>query len=326
MSVAPAGILPDGRQVERITLQDGQLQAQILTLGAIVQDLRLAGVDHPLVLGCPDLADYLDRGRYLGAIVGRCANRIAGGRFRLEGQAHQVDLNFRDRHCLHGGSQGTDLQLWNIVDLTPASVTLRLVLEDGHMGFPGRMRITARIALQDDTLRFQLTAMADRATPCNLTHHGYFALDGQGGVAGQTLWIDADRYLPVDDDLIPTGHIAPVAGTPFDFRDPRPIRPGAYDHNLCLSDGPQPLREVARLTGREGLTLRLSTTACGLQLYDGAHLQDVPGLEGRTYGPHAGLALEAQLWPDAVNRPGFPDMILHPGAVWSQTICYRFST
>ncbi|TGN67163.1 galactose mutarotase [Paracoccus liaowanqingii] len=325
MSIASAGTLPDGREVQRITLRDGRLTAHVLTLGAIVQDLRLDGVDHPLVLGCPDIADYLDRGKYFGAIVGRCANRIAGGRFRLDGQDHQVDLNFRGRHCLHGGSQGTDLLLWQVVELTPGSVILRLMMEDGHMGFPGRMRITARITLRDDTLRFDLTASADRATPCNMTHHGYFALDGQGGVAGQTLRIDADHYLPVDDDLIPTGAIVPVEGTAFDFRTPRPLQPGSYDHNLCLSDGPQPLREVAQVTGREGLSMRILTTACGLQIYDGVHLQDVPGLDGQLYGRHAGLALEAQFWPDAVNRSDFPDTVLRPGTTWSQTIAYRFA-
>ncbi|CAM3273858.1 aldose epimerase family protein [Paracoccus nototheniae] len=325
MSIAPAGHLPDGREVQVMTLKGGGLTARVLTLGAIVQDLRLDGIAHPLVLGCPDVADYLDRGRYFGAIVGRCANRIAQGRFRLDGQDHQSDLNFRGRHTLHGGSQGTDLQLWQIGALFPDAVTLTLDLPDGHMGFPGTLRITARIALQDGALCFDLSATTDRATPCNLTHHGYFTLDGAASIAGHRLSVAADHYLPVDDDLIPTGQIAPVADTPFDFRHSRPVLPGPCDHNLCLSDGPRPLRTAATLTGQSGLAMTILTTACGLQVYDGAHLADVPGLEGRTYGPHAGIALEAQGWPDALNRPDFPDMILQPGATWQLTTQYRFT-
>lgn len=325
MSVTPAGRLPDGREVQAVTLQGGGLTARVLTLGAIVQDLRLAGVAHPLVLGCPDVADYLDKGRYFGAIVGRCANRIAHGRFRLKGQDHQTDLNFRDRHSLHGGAQGTDLQLWRIGAQAPDAVALTLVLPDGHMGFPGAMQITARIALQDGALCFDLSATTDRATPCNLTHHGYFTLDGAASIAGHRLTVAADHYLPVDDDLIPTGRIAPVAGTAFDFRQPRPVLPGPYDHNLCLSDGPRPLRPVATLGVQDGVQMTILTTACGLQVYDGAHLAGVPGLEGRIHGPHAGIALEAQAWPDAPNRPEFPDVILQPGQTWRQITQYRFA-
>ncbi|MBM3605535.1 MAG: galactose mutarotase [Alphaproteobacteria bacterium] len=321
----PFDRMPDGRQVDRVTLQDGPLTATVLTMGAIIHDLRLEGVDHPLVLGCPDIATYLGAGRYLGAIVGRCANRIGNGAFRLEGQDHQVDRNFRGRHCLHGGSVGTDAQLWQITDLTAASVTLGLTLPDGDMGFPGTMQITARIMVDNSTLSIVLSATTDRATPCNLTHHGYFNLKGSDSIAAHVLQVAADHYLPVDDDLIPTGEVASVAGTPFDFRRPRPVGMSGYDHNLCLSPEPQALRPVALLAAPEGLSMEILTTACGLQVYDGAQLDRVPGLEGRIYDAHAGMALEAQGWPDAVNHPGFPDTILYPGQRYSQTICYRFS-
>ena len=322
--IAAAGTLPDGRSVKAVTLRDGALSARVLTLGAIVQDLRLDGVDHPLVLGCPDVADYLDRGRFMGAIVGRVANRIGDACFRLDGTRYRTNRNFRDRHTLHGGSDGTDVQLWQVAALAPDRVTMCLVLPDGHMGFPGTLRITAVIALSEGALCIDLSAVTDRATPCNLTHHGYFDLDGQADIRRHRLSIDAPHYLPVDRDLIPTGRIEPVGGTPFDFRQPRVIGSDGFDHNFCLSRKPQALRPVAQVTGRNGLSMEVLTTATGLQFYDGVQLDDVPGLEGRVYGPYAGLALEAQHWPDAPNQPDFPDIVLRPGAEFRAMTRYRF--
>ncbi|WP_410218875.1 aldose epimerase family protein [Paracoccus sp. (in: a-proteobacteria)] len=319
------GVLPDGRQVRAVTLRSGTMTARVLTLGAIVQDLRWDKADHPLMLGCPDVADYLDAGRYLGAIVGRFANRIGNARFRLDGRDYQTDPNFRDRHTLHGGSEGTDLQIWQIETLAPDRVMLRLTLADGHMGFPGTMGIAATIALSQDTMSITLQAETDQPTPCNLTHHGYFNLDGGGDVRCHHLNIDAAHYLPVDADLIPTGEITPVEGTPFDFRRERMIGDTGYDHNFCLSRSSGPMRPVARLTGQGGISMDIVTTACGLQLYDGVHLSDLQGLEGRVYGPHAGAALEAQHWPDAPNQPDFPKAILRPGEVFDMTVSYRFS-
>lgn len=318
------GGLPCGQQVERVTLRNGALTARVLSLGAIVQDLRLDGVDHPLVLGCPEPMGYWDEGRYFGAIVGRFANRIGNGRFAIDGQSYRSDCNFRDRHTLHGGVFGTDLHPWKIDSLSGSEVRLTLTLDDGHMGFPGTMDITAVIALADTALSITLLARSDRATPCSLTHHGYFDLDGTGDIRDHSLMIEADHYLPVDDDLIPTGQIAPVGGTAFDFRQPRLIGNAGYDHNFCLSPAPVPLRPVARLTGASGLSMQVLTTACGLQLYDGAHLRNVRGLGGRVYGPYAGVALEAQHWPDAPNQPGFPDAILRPGQQYSEQTVYRF--
>ncbi|MFN3274128.1 MAG: aldose epimerase family protein [Paracoccus sp. (in: a-proteobacteria)] len=318
------GTLPDGREIGCVTLRDGALSARVLTLGAIVQDLRLEGVEHPLVLGCPDPVQYLDKGRYFGAIVGRFANRIGGGRFVLDGQDYRTDRNFRGRHTLHGGAMGTDMHLWQIEARTDAGVILSLRLEDGDMGFPGAIDIMAVIALSENGLSISLSARSDRATPCSLTHHGYFDLDGRGDIRNHRLMINAEHYLPVDDDLIPEGYIEPVAGNDFDFRQPRAIGDAGYDHNFCLSQAPGALRTVARLTGASGLSMRVQTTACGLQLYDGAHLRDIPGLDGRVYGPHAGVALEAQHWPDAPNHPGFPDAILRPGQLYAARTCYHF--
>lgn len=325
MTASQIETLPDGREVQRLTLRGGGLSATVLTLGAIVQDLRLDGIDHPLVLGAPDAASYLGPTRYFGAIVGRLANRIGNARFTLDGRDYRTDANFRDRHTLHGGSDGVDVHVWRIEARTPSSVTLSLSLPDGHMGFPGTIALTTRIALEDGALSFVLGATTDAPTPCSLTHHGYFNLDGSGDVRNHSVHIDADHMLPTTDDLIPTGEIAPVAGTRFDFRAPRPLGPEPCDRCFCLSDGPRPLRPVAWITGESGLALRVETTACGLQFYNGAYLRDVPGLDGRIYGPQAGLALEAQAWPDAPNQPNFPDTILRPGEAWSETTRYVFT-
>nr|WP_278250425.1 aldose epimerase family protein [Paracoccus fontiphilus] len=317
--------MPDGRRVDRLTLRGGGLTARILTLGATVQDLRMEGVDHPLVLGCPDPADYLGGGLYMGATVGRFANRISGARFTLDGREYRTDPNFRGRHTLHGGSRGTFWHLWQVEKVQDDSATLSLTVPDGDMGFPGNMTIRSHIALRDGALVFGIQAETDAPTPCNLAHHGYFNLDGGEDVRGHRLRIAADRYLPVDGDLIPLPGTAPVEGTRFDFRQARPITPGDYDHNFCLSDGPAAPRVVAELTGQSGIRMEVTTDQPGLQVYDGVHFDGLAGLDGRRYGRFAGLALETQGWPDAPNRPDFPDAILRPGRIYRHHVAYRFS-
>lgn len=304
------GHLPDGRAVEAIRIAGPHLSATILTLGATVQDLRLTGVPHPLVLGYPTLAPYLGAGLYVGALVGRVANRIGGARFTLDGREVRVDAN-EGANLLHGGTDGIHRQLWRVEDRAPDRVRLALDLTDGHMGFPGNLAIRAEISVAGDALEFDLTATADAATPVSLAHHGYFTLDDSGDIRRHRLQTAADHYLPVDDALIPTGEIAPVDGTDFDFRQPREIGAG-HDHNLCLSRARGPLRHVATLTGQGGLRMEIETTEPGLQLYDGRHLG------------YAGVALETQMWPDAVNHPAFPDPILRSGEVYRAQTRYRF--
>lgn len=325
MTVSTVAALPDGRAVQRITLQADGITAQLLTLGGIVQDLRMDGVAYPLVLGNPDVAAYLDRSRYWGAIVGRFANRIGGGRFSLDGHDYHTDQNFLGRHTLHGGSDGLDQQVWSIEDVAADRVTLSVSLPDGHMGFPGNLRAMARIAVNGQALVFDFTAETDAPTPCNLAHHGYFNLDGGGDVRGHDLWIDADRYLPVDHDLIPLPGIAEVAGTAFDFRQSREIGLSDFDHNFCLNDTSGHRKTVARLTGKSGLGMTVTTDAPGIQLYDGRHFTAEPGLEGRTYHAYAGVALETQSWPDTPNRPDFPNAILRPGEKYRHHVSYGFS-
>lgn len=324
MQVAPFGTLPDGRQVERIRLRGPWLSADILTLGATVQELRLKGVDHPLVLGFDGVAPYLAEGLYVGAMVGRFANRIANGRCRIDGREWALDRNERGRQTLHGGRDGLHLQLWRLDDLQPDCATLTVGLPDGHMGFPGAVTVAMTISVAGAALAFDMRARSTAATPFSLAHHGYFTLDRAGDIRGHQLQIEADHYLPVDGNQIPTGEIAPVGGSAFDFRQMRPLGDAGYDHNFCLSPARQTLRRVARVQGQTGLAMQVETTEPGLQVYDARHFSGCAGLEGLTYGPHAGLALETQGWPDAPNRPDFPDSILRPGQDWRAETRYVF--
>ena len=324
------GHLPDGGAVARLTLRGGGLVARVLTLGAIVQDLRLEGSDQPLVLGAETPATYLGPMEYFGAVVGRFANRIAGGRFVLDGRTHQVPPNFRGRHALHGGPQGSAQRLWRVLARSRDSATLALRMDDGEMGFPGNLDVRVRISLPGNgALQFDIHARTDRATPCSFSHHGYFTLDDTGDLAQHLLQTPATQYLPVDDDLIPTGEIASVADTPFDYREPRSLSGQVLDHNFCLARRRLPIRPVARLESRaSGLAMRVESTEPGLQVYTAAHLppEGLTGLEGRRYGPFAGVALEAQSWPDAPNRPGFPPAILRPGETYHHCTRYSFSS
>lgn len=317
---------PDGQDVHSLHLSSGALSARILTLGAIIQDLRLEGVPYPLVLGADTLAPYLGPMQYFGAMVGRYANRIANGRFHIDGRAYQVSRNFRGRHCLHGGIHGSGQRIWNIEAHTPSSATLSLLLPDGEMGFPGTLSVVLRITVDGTALDLDISASCDSSTFCNFTHHGYFILDDSGSVADHSLRVDAQSYLPVDNDLIPTGQIASVAGTGFDFRTARSLRAVELDHNFCLSDARRARCPVAWLQSHN-LSMQIETTEPGLQVYTATHLPEigVEGLVGRHYPRHAGIALEAQVWPDAPNQPHFPSALLRPGEIYHQNTRYVFA-
>jgi len=307
------GRMPDGRAIRALSLRGGGLTARVLTLGAIVQDLRLDGVGFPLVQGSPDPLAYLGEMVHVGALAGRYANRIGGAGFVLDGVAHRTDANWRGRHTLHGGAAGAGQRLWQIVAQAPDRAVLALRLPDGDMGFPGTLDIEAVIALgPGPVLSFLMTATADRATPCSFTHHGYFRLDDGPDLRHHRLTIPAETLLDLDGDLIPTGRRVQVGGA-TDFRAPRALGGARPDHCYCLAPSTDAPRSVARLDSTAtGLSLHLETTAPGLQVHAARH------------GPHWGLALEAQEWPDAPNHPQFPAAILRPGAVWRQTTRYRF--
>ncbi|KUP93299.1 aldose epimerase family protein [Tritonibacter horizontis] len=324
MSVDLFGTLPDGRTVDRITIAAGDMEAAVLTWGATVQDLRVG--DQRVVLGADHLDTYLGDLLYAGAIVGRFANRIGNARFSLGSKTYHTDANFRDRHSLHGGKGGTGELLWTLAEHGADFARLRLVLPDGDMGFPGEMTVDATYRIEAPaTLRVDITAQSTKATPCSFAHHGYFVLDDSGDILGHQLQIEADHYLPVDADLIPTGQIAPVAQTDFDFRRARPVGGADYDHNFCLRGKATALRDVARLTsGTGGLSLTVATVEPGLQVYDGAHLGGATGHAGGRLRSNAGLALETQAWPDSPNRPEFPPCILQPGETYKTETHYRF--
>ena len=332
MSIETFGHLSDGTAIEAVRLSNGGLSARLLGWGAVLQELRLEGHEHSLVLGLPDLDAYLAHSKYFGATAGRCANRIAGGRATIDGREHRLDRNFLGKHTLHGGSEGTGRLPWRIAAHDERSARLEIELADGHMGFPGRLAASALFTLTDDgALDIVYRAETDRPTLCNLAHHSYFVLDDSGDVLDHELQVRAERYLPVDDELIPTGEIAPVEGTAFDFRRPRALRDGrdgrpTLDHNFCLSPARSVRRAVARLSSpRSGIELEVSTTEPGLQVYDGA-LLDVPvaGLDGRRIGPCAGIALEPQVWPDSPHHPDFPQASLAPGETYRQHTRYAF--
>ncbi|MFW8637264.1 aldose epimerase family protein [Cribrihabitans pelagius] len=324
------GRLPSGDAVRRFTIEGGGLTASILSYGATVQDLRLEGFTHPLVLGADHLAPYLGPMAYFGGLVGRFSNRIAGGRFETDGQAFQADRNENGKHCLHGGRAGASFRLWSLAELRGDQVVLSLQMADGEMGFPGNLDVRAAFTLTASrALEIDLSATTDAPTPVSFAHHGYFTLDGSPSIGGHMLQIEAPEYLPVDEDSIPTGDIRSVAGTEFDFRSPRNIGTQPLDHNFCLCSQPGTLREAAVLYApQSGLAMVVETAAPGVQAYTCDHLPPagVPGLEGRRYGPRAGLALETQAWPDAPNRRNFPAAILCPGETYRHQVRYRFIT
>ena len=332
MSVSQFGQLADGTPVERVAIARGGLSASIMTLGAAITDLRFSG--RGVVLGFGDLASYLAHSPYFGVIAGRHANRIAGGRFRLDGREVELERNDGGRNHLHGGAMGFARRPWSLREAGAAHAVLALVSGDGDAGYPGRVEVTVRYEIPEagDRLRIVLEAVTHRPTLVSLATHSYFNLDGTADIGGHLLQIEADAYLPVDGEAIPTGEVRPVAGTPFDFRRLRRIDEHgaevAHDHNFCLSAMPtsEP-RQVARLVGREsGLAMDILTTEPGLQFYDGYKLA-VPcaGLGGRAYGPRAGLCLEPQRWPDSPNHRHFAGAVLRPGELYRQVTEYRFS-
>ncbi|WP_220748450.1 MULTISPECIES: aldose epimerase family protein [Jannaschia] len=315
--------------LNRYVISGHGLTATFTDWGASLVDLRLEGHAPPLVLGLEQLEGYAaGHASYMGAMVGRCANRMAQGRFTLDGQVHQLDRNFLDKHHLHGGSAGIGKRVWRVVEQGDDEIAFQIDLADGEMGYPGAMHLEARFRCGPEaTLRIDYHARADAATLCNIAHHSYWCLDDSGSVADHILTVAADRYTPVDAELIPVG-VAPVDGTAFDFRGGQALPgDGLLDHNLCLSDGREALRQVGVLRSRvSGVAMAICTTEPGLQVYDGAKLSPpVPGLDGRRYGAHAGVALEPQVWPDAPNHDDFPEATLRPGETYHQITTFSFS-
>jgi aldose 1-epimerase len=344
----PFGKTADGAEVDLYTLQSGKgMTAKIITYGTIVTELDVpdrAGKTADVVLGFDDLKGYLAGHPFFGAIVGRVANRIAKGKFTLDGKEYKLATNNGPNH-LHGGIKGFDKVVWKAepVDAKDGvAVKFSYVSKDGEEGYPGNLTCTVTYTLTTkNELRIDYTATTDKATPVNLSNHSYFNLAGHGSgdILGHEMHIQADDYTPVDDTLIPTGKIEPVKGTPLDFLPQTPAftigkrigelkgEPRGYDHNFVLRKNAK-LDMAARVTEpKSGRVMEVWTTEPGVQFYTGNFLNGKEkGKGGAVYNKHAGFCLETQHYPDSVNHPSFPSVILKPGDTYTQTTIYRFST
>jgi aldose 1-epimerase len=347
VTVASFGWTPDRKAVEVYTLTNARgMQVRAITYGAIIQAVRVpdrSGHLADVALGHDSLPGYLSASPYFGAVVGRYANRIARGRFTLDGRTYRLATNDGANH-LHGGVKGYDKVVWGAQSFQrgdTVGVRFELTSPDGDGGYPGTLRVTVTYTLSPgNELIVDYTAASDRPTPVNLSQHSYFNLagEGSGDILKHVLTINADRYTPVDTTLIPTGELASVAGTPFDFRTPTAIgarieepdtqlrRGRGYDHNFVLSRSGGGLEHAVRvLDPRTGRTLDISTTEPGLQFYSGNFLDGtITGKGGHVYGRRSALVLETQHFPDSPNQQDFPSTILRPDREYRSRTVFAF--
>ena len=346
MQRAPFGTMPDATAVEIFTLKNSHgMEVRTIPYGAIIVSIRVpdrAGRFDDVVIGHDRLEGYLTASRFFGAVVGRFGNRIAKGRFTLDGRTYELAVNNGPNH-LHGGVKGFDKVVWKAEPDNSGSAQ-RIVFSrtsaDGEEGYPGNLAVKVTYTLTNNNeLAIEYEATTDKPTHVNLTHHSYFNLAGHGAgdILGHELMIDADRYTPVDETLIPTGELAPVAGTPFDFKQSTAI--GArinqagnqqlafgkgYDHNWVVNGSG--FRRVARAyEPKSGRTLEVATTEPGLQFYSGNFLDgSLTGKEGAVYRHRTGFCLETQHFPDSPNKPSFPTTLLKPGETYRTRTVYTF--
>lgn len=349
MTMRVLGVMPDGVPVHEVELRSAAgAVATIMEWGAVVRDLQVpkkGGGLQRVVLGLNTLDDYRAHSPHFGAIAGRFANRINGGQFILDGAHHQLPLNQAGKHTLHGGGPGLGFgtRVWRILHHDKASVTMALHSPDGDAGYPGAVTVLCRYTLAEPAvLRVELSAVTSKATIINLCHHSYFNLDGSADILDHALEIRSNIWTPVNEDLIPDGSVARVAGTPMDFRVPRPVRymnkDGSrfwYDHNFILrrdheedsvAAGLRVARAAAFASAKSGVRMEVWTTEPALQVYDGFKVNvAADGLGGVRYGANAGLCLEPQHVPDSPNLPHFPSTVLWPGEEYRQVTEYRFT-
>lgn len=317
--------LPDGSAILSVTLKRCGLSATILSFGAILQTLKLH--DRPVVLGFDDPKDYVNDVDYIGATIGRFANRISNAEFIVEQKKYQTDRNFLNKHTLHGGRAAISSKNWTITDFSSHFARFETIDRQDDNGFPGDCRISCTYHLRrNNCLDIELEAVCTKSTPCSITHHSYFNLDETQTIVDHKLLIAADNYLPVDGEMIPNGSIASVEGTNLDFRKGKLIGDGLhFDHNFCLADGRRKLNSAAKLSSeKSGIALYLLTTQPGLQFYAGGGLGARPDSKPG-FAPNAGLCLEPQAWPNAPNQPGFPTSILKAGETYRHLNRYQFT-
>lgn len=335
------GQLPDGREIELYTVSNANgLKARLMTYGAALVSLEVPdrqGKFSDVTLGHDSLEGYLSASPYFGSTVGRYANRIAKGRFTLNGVEYKLRTNDKENH-LHGGIKGFDKVVWRaepVQEDGELGVKFEYLSKDGEEGYPGNLSCTVIYTLTNkDELKISYEATSDKAAPVNLTHHSYFNLAGQGegDILDHELMLNADHYTPVDDGLIPTGEIQSVKGTPWDFTKTKTIGSeinkvrGGYDHNFVLKNREGELILAARLHHPgSGRTMDIYTNEPGIQFYSGNFLDgSITGKSGKVYRKYYGLCLETQHFPDSPNKPSFPSTILNPDEIYKSLTVYKF--
>ena len=338
------GTLEDGTVIEAFTLRNARgAMAKVITYGATLTELWVPDKNGKLgdvVLGFDGLKGYLGSHPYFGSTVGRYANRIAKGKFTLDGKEYTLAIN-NGPNSLHGGKIGFDRRVWKAEPLrepSAAAVRFTYLSPDGEENYPGNLSVSVTYTLTDENaLKLDYSAKTGKATPVNLTNHSYFNLAGSGGdILGNVLYLNADRFTPVDSTLIPTGEIRPVKGTPLDFTKPTPIGAhiaeikdiGGYDHNFVINGEPGKLRLAARVSEpTSGRQMEVWTTEPGVQFYSSIGLDGtIVGKGGITYKKYGALCLETQHYPDSPNHPNFPSTIVRPGESFHSETIYKFST
>ncbi len=338
ISEQPWGALPDGRKVKLFTLDGGTgLSASISNYGGIIASLKTPdrqGRSGEVGLGFDSLAGYLAKPNYYGALIGRVANRIAGGKFTLGGQSYQLYTDPKNGNHLHGGQFGFNQKIWQAKE-EGGRLRLDYYSPDGEENYPGNLAVSVWYEVREQDLVINYEATTDQPTPVNLTNHEFFNLNGcAGDILRHELRIRAGHYTPVDSRLLPTGEILPVAGTPMDFTQAKAIGrdlpqiPEGYDHNYVLTKSREGLEWVVEAFDPDsGRVLEMATTEPCVQLYIGNFLDGTDiGREGKVYHRRYAFCLEAQKHPDAVNHPNFANTILRPGEKYTQTTIYRFKT
>src|SRR5438034_4390369 len=341
------GKTPDGTAVDLYVLKSDAIEAHIITYGGIVQALKVPdknGKVADVALGFDSIDGYTGGAKpnapFLGALIGRYGNRIAGGKFSLDGKSYQVPQN-AGNNALHGGAKGFDKAVWKAKEI-PHGVELTHVSPDGDQGFPGTLTTVVRYTLVGKDLKIEYSATTDKDTVLNLTNHTYFNLAGQGSgdILQNLVKINASRYTPVDDKLIPTGELAPVDGTPFDFRKPTAVgarinsdndqlkKGRGYDHNWVLDSGGGKMAEAAEVyEPASGRVMQVLTDQPGVQFYTGNFLDGtITGKDGKVYQQRAALCLETQHFPDSPNHAKFPTTELKAGQHFHSVTIFRFST